>query len=361
MSGPDWKPILERDSETLTIFQVAKGRDFYHDTLEIDFIPKELKYENKTYYLDTKEMMEEYITFKRKYDEKPEFFRNLAGKAIMMGENLVRTAIEVSKSVRSKGNKELAESFVKYNDSLLRYVPFVWSVFTVEKILTERLNEKIKNRFPSMKESELMETFMLLTTPRKESSLLKEYKAMLSAAVLYKRAGTITDQDIREVHKKFSWLGAMNVGWTYLKEPYNTEHYMKAIQEFATDTPEEKLSKLAMVQRNRIKEYQCFVNNNKLDKDITKESELLSEFILLRTTRGEYIVQSQVYASEMLKEIASRFGLDIKDIVYFTPDEIVKMLLEDKIPEFQNRKGGFKIFIDNGNIEITPMKSTEST
>jgi rubrerythrin len=352
-----WKPVIERESEVLDIFQIAKGREFYPETLEIDFKPKRIKYENKFYYLDLNEMMAEYNILKQKYENDPEFFRNLVNKAMRMGENLVFLSKDITKDFKNKSNKELAELFVKYNNELLRYAPFAWSIFTIEKILTEKLNEKLKIHFPNLNEDELREIFFILITPKKKSSTVKEYKSVLKIAVLYRKNKTFNEEmeeEIKDVYEKFSWLGAMSIGWTYLKESYDMEYYRKIILELSEENPEETLKKLIQQENDKIKEYNKFIENNNLDDELINEASLLSEFIFLRTARGEYIVHSHVYVYELLKEISLRFKLDTKDIVYFTPDEIVKMLLKGDIPDFRSRKKGFNILIENGKEIITP-------
>lgn len=61
----------------------------------------------------------------------------------------------------------------------------------------------------------------------------------------------------------------------------------------------------------------------------------------------------EILEKEWLNEISLRFKLETKDIVYFTPNEIIRALLENEFPDFQSRKKGFNILIDDRKEIIT--------
>jgi len=212
MNEIQWKPIIERESEPLTIFQIAMGRKFYPEILEIEFKPQRIKYENKTYYFDFKEMIAEYDTIKQKYEKDPNYFDKIIKKTIQMGEELVEISKNVSSNLKEKDNKTLSELFKLYNIALSKYATFAWATHIIEKILTDKINEQIKKLFPDKTEDELKRIFSILTIIKKESNAMKEYKSLLKLAILFKKSKKFTEEELQNIHEKFFWLGAISIG-----------------------------------------------------------------------------------------------------------------------------------------------------
>jgi len=123
--------------------------------------------------------------------------------------------------------------------------------------------------------------------------------------------------------------------------------------------PNEELNKLIQKKKEKLNEYSEFVKTQQLNEQLIKDVELLSEYLFLRTVRGEYIVHSEVYTRKLLQEITNRFKLKFEDILYFLPHEIIKLLLEREIPDFQSRKEGFNLLIDREKISLTSTKIME--
>lgn len=352
----EWVKLFKRESEVLIVFQVPIGRRYYPEIIGIDFQPKNLKHENWFYYIDKKDLIQEFLAIKEEYEKDPIFLVNLADKVVDKGEELVRKTKELIANITDKSNKELKKIFEEFNDTFCRYMPFVWVGFSVEKVLTEAIRTKLKTAYPNASDKEIGEYFSILTSlPFEESTAVKEQKKIFEAAALLKKEGKKTieiESRIREIYKEFFWTGAMRVGWTYLKEPYDLDHYEGLINALAEGNPNKQLSQLKQKEKELKENYNGFVNETKISSGIIKIADLLRRYIFIRTYRGEVVVQAMVNARPLLSEIASRFNLKLEDIVYLIPDEIIKLLDSGEFSDYEQRKKGYKLLILDGKPEI---------
>ena len=351
----EWVKLFKREAEILIVYQVLIGRKYYHEVIGIDFQPKNIKHEEWFIYLDKKDLIQESLAIKEEYKKDPLFLVYVADKIEKKGEELIRRTEELITSIKDKSNKELRDAFEEFNDIFSRYIPFIWIVFAIEKFLPEVIKAKLKAIYSGISDKETGEYFNILTSlPFKESSAIMEQKKILQSATVLKE-GKMTPQvedRIRDICRKFSWAGAMRVGWTYLKEPYDLNHYEGLIKTLAQGNPNKQLVQLKQKEKELRKSHNEFVAEKQIGLEIIKLVDLLRRYIFLRTYRGEVIVQAIVHARPLLSEISSRFNLKFEDIVYFTPEEIIKLLDFGEIPEYEQRKKGYKLLILDGKPEI---------
>ena len=360
----EWVKLFERRAETLLMFQVPIGRNYYPEVLEIRFQPKNLKYEGWTYYADKKDLLQEYLSIKEEYEKNPKFLLHLVNKTEEEGEKLVRKSLKLTTNLKDKSNNELKRGFEEFNEKFTKYMPFIWVVFSIEKLLSEIIKQKLKIFYPTASDKAIDEYFDLLTSlPYKESTALKERRKILEVAAFLQKEGRITPKIkkiIKKIYEEFSWVGAMRVGWTYLKESYDLKHYEGLVKVLAEENPEGGLQEISRTEKELKEKYNEFIAKGKIDPDLIKIADLLRRYIFLRTYRGEAIVKSMVIIKPLLNEIASRFNLTLEDIVYFTPDEIMKLLQSGEMPDYKLRKIGFNIMILDGKPRlISGVKSRE--
>ncbi|NCN22585.1 hypothetical protein GW934_03795, partial [Candidatus Falkowbacteria bacterium] len=329
----------------------------YPEVLEIEFQPKNLKYEGWIYYADKKDLLQEYLSIKEEYEKNPKFLLHLADKTEEEGEKLVRKSLTLTPNLKDKSNKELERGFEEFNEMFTKYMPFIWVVFSIERLLSEIIKQKLKVLYPAAFDKVIDEYFNLLTSlPYKESTALKERRKIVEVATLLKKEEkmmtTKIEKKIKEIYEEFSWVGAMRVGWTYLKKPYDLKHYEGLVKVLAEENPAGELQEISRTEKELKEKYNEFIAKEKIDPDLIKIADLLRRYIFLRTYRGEAIVKSMVIIRPLLNEIASRFNLNLEDIVYFIPDEIMKLLESGEMPNYRLRKIGFNIMILDGKPRL---------
>jgi len=352
----EWVKLFKREPELLIVFQAPFGRKYYPEAIGINFQPRNLKHEEWFYYIDKKDLIQEFLAIKEEHEKNPLFLVDLADKIERKGKELVRKTEELTTNIKDKSNKELRDTFKEVNDIFCRYMPFVWVGFSVEKVLTEDIKPKLRVAYPDVSDKEIDEYFNILASPLfKESTAVMEHKKILEVATLLKEEGKMTpsvEDKIRGLWREFSWAGATRVGWSYQKPPYDMEHYKGLINALAQGDPNKQLEQLKQKEKELKKKYNEFIAEKQIYTEIIKTADLLQRYIFLRTYRGEVVVQAMVHTSFLLSEITSRFDLKLEDIVYFIPNEIIKLLDSGKIPEYEQRKKGYKLLILDGKPEL---------
>jgi len=274
------------------------------------------------------------------------------------GEKLIKIVKETQNKLKLKSKEELINLFKRYNDAFTYFAVFAWAPLTIEKILSENITARLKTIFPGLKEEDYKNDFNILTTLQKKSSTELEYENLLKVAAEYKKEGFSSNigRKLRQIYKKFNYLGAIKVGWPYLTEPYNEEHYKVLIKEFAHGSPAKELASIRQKSVKAKRFYKNFIKKQGIDKKLIRDAKTLQEYIFFRTVRGEYIVRTMLYAKNLLTEIALRLGLNFNDIVWFTPQEIVEAMKTGKIPDFNPRKEGYSLIIREGQPILTVKK-----
>lgn len=345
-----WKKIVERDTEALVVYQVAEGRKYYPETTDLNYRPYQIKYENKWYLIPTKELEEEYLSLKQRYRKDPDFLVELARKVVKDGEKLLDIAQRMSLDIKKKSGEELTEQFKQYNLTLEHFVPFIWITFSAERLLTETVNDQLKEIYFNFTKTERRKVFTTLTTPQKESNVKKEYRACLELAVLFKKYGEFTpkmERELKKLYKQYGWLGAVSIGWSHLRKLYTLEHYRELVADLARGDPKKELKKLQKQALEQERKYSEIIKRKEIDRKLIRNSELLQEYVFFHTLRGEYVVRALIFVKPLLAEIAAKCNIKLEDLVYLTPDEIIMLL------NFKVRRNGYKVFIKRGKGSIS--------
>jgi len=354
-----WKKLVERDTEALMLYQYMEGQKFYPEIIGIDFKPKRMRYRDKWIFQWKEDVSRELQAFKKKYKQDPKFLVNLVKKTTALGRKLLKVASRASLDLRDKSNEDLTESFWQFHVSLEKFMPFVNITYPAARLLSEKIGGFLKKAFPGLTEEQRDEYFSILTTPQKETNTAKEFKTLLKAAFDYKKSGRFTPQieeQIREIYEEYYWLGAVRVGWTYLRDGYIPKHYREMIKKLSKENPEEKLREINSQILKQKREFKKVVGMKEIKPELIKETNLLQEYLYQKNLRGEYIVRALLLVKPLLKEIAKRLSIKPDDIVYFTPEEIVGSLKGKPLPDFKPRKRGYDIFMEGDQLILKPSK-----
>ncbi|MBU3941929.1 MAG: hypothetical protein KKF74_03375 [Nanoarchaeota archaeon] len=221
-----------------------------------------------------------------------------------------------------------------------RFAPIVWVCHRAEAILTERINQKLKQIFPSATEEELIDLFNILTFCEGEISAIQERKSLLRLACELKEKGKMDDELQKKLDKhyeKYAYLGTVKVGWSFLTEPYSKEHFKKLLNELAAEDPINELTKIEKKKKELKHKYTQTIKRLEIAKELEliRKANLLGKYMFLRTYRGECFVKALQLAKPLLIKIGNQFNLSLEDITYLLPNEIMALL------EIEERKQGY--------------------
>jgi phosphoenolpyruvate synthase/pyruvate phosphate dikinase len=352
----EWIRLFKRDSELLIVYQVPVGRKYYCEVLGIRFHPKNLKHEGGFYFVDKNDLMLEYNALNEEYRKDSTFLQNIADKMEKEGDILISRTANLALGIEEKSIKELGEIFGKSNELFYKYMPFVWIIFSIEKLFSTVLRSKIREKLSVESEEVIGEYFnTLISVPYKETAAVAEIRQILNAASLIKKNGTLNPQInkmLKNTHKEFCWAGIMRVGWTYLKDEYGFDHYVDLAKALAQGNPEKELAEIDQKSSATARNYERFVSTMPIAPEIIEIANLLKRYIFLRTYRGEVVVKTMINIRKVLEEIATRLGIELGDIVFFTPEEIIKATQNRELPFYERRKKGYKLLILDGKPRV---------
>ena len=355
-SQADWVRLFRRESELLIVAQVPLGRSQYRESLDVKFKPKCLKHEGGYYYIDKKDLGSEMAAVREKLGENPQFLSDLADRLELDGNKLLERSSSLLEGVTELSADTLADRFDEYNRAFLSFMPYVWVVFPIERLLAENLRSRIREEFPDLSDESVNEYFSLLAAPPyRESTAVTAQKELYKAAKLMKEQGKeapATQKAITDLHEKFAWTGALRVGWTYLRGDYEVDHFSTLIQALAKGNPNQQLRALEESKSNVLTRYQRFVKENNPSDELQRIAEMVRRYAFIRTYRGEIVVGTLLKGRVLLHQIATRLGLSLEDVVYCLPDEIIEALEGGLLPDYAARRCGFRLLISNGRTIV---------
>jgi phosphoenolpyruvate synthase/pyruvate phosphate dikinase len=276
--------------------------------------------------------------------------KSLLERHLKEGKESYVNLLEISKNVGKQTEntqKNITVLFEKYKKAFFKFIPFLHSVFSAEKYLTDELNSLIEKNLKIPKE----EAFRILTTTQTSSDFYEGQVNLLTIAI-EKRSGK-EYKDLLEIHtQKFSYMGLTN---SFESEPYNTSYFETLITEIENPTHE-----LEMLQKGRLKElnrYKDFVKN--LPKEIVVVAEVLQKYMLFRNDRIIGLKLSQHNVKPLLNIICENTGTSFNDLIWYKVFELENLIQNSKkvdTDEISKRK----IYVDaqlvDGNLTYTTKK-----
>ncbi|MBR9707419.1 MAG: hypothetical protein GOV15_03205, partial [Candidatus Diapherotrites archaeon] len=177
-----------------------------------------LKLEGDKLYFDEGELNDVLAVISKKIKDDPSFITFFINKTYDRINEILEVTKKASQGVESSSNRELKENFEAHLNSGIRFAPIINIPNFLELIMTKSLKAQIKNAFPSVSEEAVNEYFVVLSTPKKETAMAKEFKECLELATKLKRGGDI-NKLLKDHVGKWSWLGVAGK-WSYLAEPW---------------------------------------------------------------------------------------------------------------------------------------------
>ena len=334
-----WLKLFKRKSQPLVFSSTFwEGQKYYTEVTGIPTKLPRFRLEDYFIYCNLEEYQQELNKLRKIYTKDEELFSRIVDKITDKGENLLSTLKSLNYTVKSKS--ELKEQFKKYCDAINHFSPIVWVCHRAEAILTEIINQKLKKIFPSATKEELIDLFNTLTFFEGEVSAIQERKSLLKLACELKEKGKINaelQKKLDKHYKKYAYLGAVDIGWSLLTEPYSKEYFEKLLNELAADDPINELTKIEKKKKELKHKYTQTIKRPEIAKELEliRKAKLLGKYMFLRTYRGECFVKAEQLAKPLLIKIGNQFNLSLEGITYLLPNEIISLL------EIEERKQGF--------------------
>ena len=214
-------------------------------------------------------------------------------------------------------DRELAESFKEYTDTLLSFGIYVTLPLFVEEYFETFIKESFEKRFGS----DAQKWFDVAVNPIKDSTVLEEEKALLEIAL----SGDIGV--LPQHRQKFAWMA--NVG--FFEEYYDLEYYQQRLESFQKEGAEVRLTKIIKERKEQARLFDELCTYIADDTYLLEIVKTANEAVFFRSYRTEMFYSSAWYNQDFLWEVGRRLKLsNYKDLVWFFWDEIYQALMKSE-------------------------------
>lgn len=251
------------------------------------------------------------------------------------GKNYVSVAKRAGRAkFAEKNNKTIVEYYVAYQKSLLDYSAYVWMGFLLNNIYSEKAKKTLDNKNP-IKDKRISAA---LFSPSKKTGILR----LQDRIGKFKKEGrTFSQAEVKKIIEDYAWLSCLDIH----NDPWgkgDVTQFVRSMKIVPAGYSFEKAAVLA--------------NLGKKEKDFFK---LVKELAYVKDMRDEYRRKGIYSIQPFFSEIAKRLGLGLKELAYFSSQEVLHGLnrtLKLSKAEAANRRNGFLIYYSKG-ICVTADKS----
>ncbi len=226
-------------------------------------------------------------------------------------------------NLKDKNNAFLKKLYLKYQKLAVRYTLFIWLVYYLNEIFSEKTRNIIKKSLKDTEEEKL--AIHVLFSPAKKATILKFTEDA-------KNLEQINDKTVAKLYKKYNWISCLDLH----DEPWTIKEFVKHVKIVNKKTKKELIN------------YNEFLYKLKLKKQEKILFKIVRTLVYLKDLRDDFRRQAIYYIrASLFKEIANRMGISLRDISYLQEKEIIEFLDNNvQSAKFRERQKGFIIFFN---------------
>jgi len=346
-----WFPVIQRRGESvlMTSYLMTAYQDQYYQ--EIWLLPRGI---HDTKYLDGFVIVEadDVGQFSQTLAEclSPEYLNFILSRCYHETDRLLSTAHEIRSKVPydSMTNNDLLLLFAIYSNDVIRLMPFLFGLVTMEGVLQKAIEEMLKNHFQQHDiKADVRSNLYSLVSP-KEMNL-----PSLAIIELFKLAVQVhTNPSLRKVFdlkptkglpmlmetfpefmKKFNayidQYDFMNMEY-YEGSPLTSEELFERIKDVINEA-KDRLAHIKQGQEKAKSEFEQVCKKFELTPELLTYINAAKEIHYLRQHRADSLYKAGRDVIGFMGAIAKRFGLDYNALVAMTWQEISESLLKGQL------------------------------
>lgn len=266
----------------------------------------------------------------------------------MRDRELIRLAKEISKTdLKRLSYLELRKIFVKFIDLYNQAWSYIYTPWTFEEILVERIEKELGKKIKDVKQIE--KYLVILTTPSKHVRDFKLKLELLKLACRIKKNKKLNLDKILSLKKRYEWWG------TYLfnVKTYKLNNIISDLKQLVKKDPQRALKEFMgheKKQRNKFRNAQARLRKLNFSSLFFDYVKTIREVAFWRAHRIEDLAIVHFYLKPLLFEIAKRRDLKYQDIIQLTVDEVVKN--KGTIREIKERRKDYGYLLIKGKTKI---------
>lgn len=373
---PNWRTILKRRGSLLFESLVARGqsRKFYQEMFGFDFELRNRKYLAGNIILDLNETDILRKLLESEIQKNREYLVWLAKKHYDQCERILNIAEKIFNlsNISTLKNSELQYWFIQYVENVLKLMPSLMAMPTIEKFLEEKISKIVKEKLTKSGRKGLLEKYInALIIPRKENFVAKELREIfaLSAEIQSDRfLSKIFNEEPEDIIKNLEnrpallhklqnhaeKFGFLNM-YTYEGNPLTVEDVAARIKECLRQNCVSKLKEIEKEKLESENRCKAIISELELDVDAKKLIELAQEYLYLRLYRLDVLNIAGFKVRKLLGEIARRMNLTYEDIIYLSHEEILSFFATGRKPDkelINQRKKDYGTLLVDGEFKI---------
>ncbi len=276
----------------------------------------------------------------------PSFGDEINAKIRRYSDELVQHAASIAnQNLASKTNAELWEILKEHVERHTKLYEWGWLSNATDMFYPE-YTDYLKNylRSKTNSEEQINQLLVALTAPEEKSEEAKQQEEFLRLAArlwednyhreliakaseseIIARLKPWAKQALEEFHAKYGVIGALYVG-----EPFTLEHYALELKHlFAKGvSPREELAALDSALEKRALEKQRLLHELEVDEKHTRLFAVYAGFMLTKFYRRYAQIRALYAMRSVLKEIARRFGITLKQARFMLTPEYKQLLTQ---------------------------------
>ena len=260
--------------------------------------------------------------------DKPKQTKKAISEWRLLRDRFLKGAEEVTRDFQGLSNQELAEAFKAFLDNFIETWAAPLAVDNMETYTEHDLLPRFSKVLGENERKNAHEYFAALCQPSLQSFVAKEHLSLITLALLYKRGDSEKFADALSTHQRnFYWVQNSYKEIKVLTEDYFRKRAVEEAQK--TDAELEAEAK-------KMRESSAFVESKRDEylKKLTLPKELADEATLVPflgswlDERKEQNLHGNHYLVLFLREVGRRFNFDLKEVYYYTPGEIERLVMK---------------------------------
>lgn len=260
---------------------------------------------------------------------------------------LLKVSQEVGRSKDAVDNL-----YSKYQQAVLNLMPFMNGILALGDVLNKKINEDLENILGIKDKNQRDILLSALVVPKKKSYFVQETESILNIAMKAKKKALVElGGDIRKHLKRFEWMGTI----AYLGELQTEKDVFTKVEELLNEDLIGRINQLCSVRRETNRKYLEAYKKIQNFPEIVETIDVLRELIYLQTYRLDVFFLAHYYALPLFHRIADENGIEVREIVHCTGDEISAMLKGKARPsrsEISQRLESYALIEESGVFRV---------
>ena len=379
-----WRTIVDLKSDPLTFSLSILGdkRRYHKKALDLDFESKTYYYFENTVAQSEKDMGVFFGLVQRKLFQDKKYFFDFPQRVYKLTDSLLEFSTEIQKieSFENYTNERLEKLFSQFIEKAANAWPLLNIGIVMEIIVTEELEKFIQQKLEAEGKASKFDDYFQAITQRfeKKTFFQQDYRSLLSIGKEIQKDKSLVDKfrsdsskDIlhflKEKRRKlynrtfrhnrdYSWL---NMDF-FRRHPFTLEETIDRLKDILEKDCERELENLGMKAKKAELNFKKANVQLGIKGELRDKTELLGEYLYLRTYRLDVFSLAAYKIRNLLFEIASKLDISYDELVYLTLWEIKDALLgkvEISKVQIKKRLESFAYIKVNSRLEIITDKN----